>query len=264
MDLPRTMVTVAGSAPVRLSVIDHVPSAAAHGTMVFIHGAGGNAEQWAPQLAYFARSYRVIAFDLRGHGRSETPRSAYTLEEFLWDFAQLLDRMHVSEPFILVAHSFGGPIALTFTAAQPQRVARLALMATAPEMHLHPLYETMLKLPIPLGTLERLRPVIAPRLYAPLFVIKRVLTSTLFPWRGWDLLPQIATPTLIIGGQFDFIVPPPLLQRMQRLMPGARLEIIRYARHLPQLERPKAVNRALESFVGVRRSWRGEVEGDDL
>lgn len=261
MHVTRTTVTVAGSAPVRLHVVERAP-AHPRGTMVFIHGAGGSAEQWAPQFEHFGRSYRVIAFDLRGHGQSETPRSAYTLEEFLWDFTQVLDRMHVAEPFVLAAHSFGGPIALTFTAAQPHRVARLALLATAPEMHLHPLYEMLIKLPIPLSTLERLRPIIAPKLHAPLFVIKRVLTSTLFPWRGWDLLPQITPPTLIIGGQFDFIVPPPLLQRMQRLIAGSRLDIIRYARHLPQLERPKAVNRALESFVDVRRSWRGEIEDD--
>lgn len=236
MELTRTTVTVAGSAPVHLSVIDAAPAAHAQGTMVFIHGAGGCAEQWAPQLMRFSRNYRVIAFDLRGHGQSEAPRSAYTLEEFLWDFTQLIDRLQVREPFILAAHSFGGPIALTFTAAQPQRVARLALLATAPEIHLHPVLETVLKSPIPITALERLHPVLAPKLHAPLFVIKRVLAGTFCPWRGWDLLPQITTPTLIIGGQFDFIVPPPVLQRMHRLMPQARLEIIRYARHLPQLD----------------------------
>jgi 3-oxoadipate enol-lactonase len=264
MNPTRTTVVVAGSAPVRLSVIDVAPTAPVRGTMVFVHGAGGCAEQWLPQVTCFARNYRVVAFDLRGHGQSEAPRSAYTLEEFLWDFTQLLDRLEIREPFLLMAHSFGGPIALTFTAAQPHRVARLTLVATAPEIHLHPVLETVLKLPIPLTALERLRPILAPKLHAPLFVIKRVLAGTLFPWRGWDLLPQITTPTLIIGGQFDFIVPTSALQRMHRLLPDSQLEIIRYARHLPQLERPKAVNRAIERFIGVRRSWRGDIEGEDV
>jgi 3-oxoadipate enol-lactonase len=263
MDFPRTTIAVAGTQPVRLSVIDVGPSEApAAGTIVCVHGAGGNAEQWKFQIEHFSRQYRVIAPDLRGHGRSEQPRSAYSLEEFLWDFTQMLDLLKVAEPFVLMAHSFGGPIALTFAAAQPQRVSKLVMMATAPEMHLNPLYEFVLKLPLPLRTLERARPLLMPQLHAPLFVLQRILAGTLFPWRGWSLLPTLKPPTLIIGGQFDFIVPVPTLQRMQSELPNGRLEVIRYARHLPQLERPAAVNRNVEGFIGRRRSWRGEHEDE--
>lgn len=262
MDFPRTTITVAGTQPVRLSVIDVGPSdpAAARGTIVCIHGAGGQAEQWKNQIVEFSREYRVIAPDLRGHGRSEQPRSAYSLEEFLWDFTQMLEQLKVEEPFVLMAHSFGGPIALTFAAAQPQRLSKLVLVATAPEMHLSPLYELVVKLPLPLRTLERARPLLMPQLHAPMFVLQRVLAGTLFPWRGWALLPAIRTPTLIIGGQFDFIVPVAVLQKMRAEIPNARLEVVRYARHLPQIERPSAVDRHIRSFIARRRSWRGEHE----
>ena len=262
-EFPRTTITVAGTLPVRLSTIDagpRVPPAPARGTMVCIHGAGGQAEQWMHQIEHFSSRYRVVAPDLRGHGQSEQPRSSYSLEEFLWDFTQTLEQLRVAEPFILMAHSFGGPIALTFAATQPQRVSKLVLIATAPEMHLSPIVETLLRLPLPMRTLERLRPIVAPKLYAPLWVIQRVLASTLFPWRGWGLLPQIAAPTLIVGGQFDLIVPVASLQRMCAELPSARMEIVRYARHLPQIERPAAVNRGIERFIEGRRSWRGEDE----
>ncbi len=261
MDFPRTTITVAGTRLVRLSVIDVGPAEMpTRGTIVCIHGAGGNAEQWKNQIAYFSPHYRVIAPDLRGHDQSEQPRSSYTLEEFLWDFTQMLEQLAIAEPFFLLAHSFGGPIGLTFAAAQPQRLSKLILVATAPEMHLSPLLELMLKLPLPLRTLERLRPILLPRVYAPLFVLQRILAGTLFPWRGWNLLPTIPTPTLIIGGQFDFIAPVALLQRMWDGLPNARFELIRYTGHLPQLERPAAVNRAIQSFIERRRSWRGEEE----
>jgi pimeloyl-ACP methyl ester carboxylesterase len=263
VDYLRRTITVAGTYPVRLSVIDAGPTEPPLpklGTIVCVHGAGGCAEQWAYQIDHFSRRYRVVAPDLRGHAHSEKPRSSYALEEFLWDLGQVLAQLRVEEPFILMAHSFGGPVALTFTAAHPERVSRLVLVATAPEMHLHPLIEALLKLPVPLGTLERLRPVLAPRLYAPLFVLQRVLAGTLFPWRGWGLLPSITTPTLIVGGQFDFIVPASALARMRDAIPGARFELVRYARHLPQLERPAAMNRAVEGFIERRRSWRGEDE----
>jgi pimeloyl-ACP methyl ester carboxylesterase len=261
VDFPRTTITIAGTRPVRLSVIDIGPTdSPARGTFVCIHGAGGNAEQWKSQIAYFSRHYRVIAPDLRGHDQSEQPRSSYALEEFLWDLTQVLEQLAIVEPFFLLAHSFGGPIALTFAAAQPQRVRKLVLVATAPEMHLSPWIELVLKLPLPLHTLERLRPILLPRLYAPLFVLQRVLAGTLFPWRGWSLLPAIQTPALIIGGRFDFIVPVAVLQRMRAELPNARFELIGYAGHLPQIERPDAVNRAIQGFVERRRSWRGEEE----
>jgi 3-oxoadipate enol-lactonase len=261
MDFPRTTITIAGSPPLRLSAIDIGPAELpALGTIVCVHGAGGQAEQWKCQIEHFSRRYRVVAADLRGHGQSEQPRSSYSLDEFMGDFAQTLDQLKVVEPFTLMAHSFGGPIGLTFAANQPQRVAHLVLIATAPEIHLNPWIETLLKLPLPLHTLERLRPLLARQLAAPLWVIKHVLSSTLFPWRGWHLLSQIATPTLIIGGQFDLIVPAASLQRMRAGLPNARLEIVRYARHLPQLERPAAVNRHIEHLIERRRSWRGEEE----
>lgn len=263
MEFPRTTITVAGSSPVDLSVIDHGPTALPlpkRGTIVAIHGAGGDANQWKNQIDFFGRHYRVIAPDLRGHGASEKPRTAYSLEEFLWDFSQLLEQLRVEEPFILLAHSFGGPVALTFAAAHPRRVSRLVLVATAPEMHLSPLVEFLLKLPLPVHALERLRPLLLPKLAAPLFVIQRLLAGTLFPWRGWDLLPDVQVPALLIGGQFDFIVRVPVLQQMRAMMPNARFELVRYARHLPQLERPDSVNRYIEGFIEQRRSWRGEME----
>ncbi|HEU4326115.1 MAG TPA: alpha/beta fold hydrolase [Roseiflexaceae bacterium] len=260
-EFPRTELTIAGSAPVKLSVIDVGPDEPpGRGTIVCTHGAGGDARQWTPQINHFRRHYRVIAPDLRGHGRSEHPDSAYSLEEFLWDVTQLLTKLQVSEPFILMAHSFGGPIALTFTAAHPERVRRLILIATAPEMHLRPMVELLLKLPLPLRILERIRPLVASQIHAPLFVLQRVLAGTLFPWRGWSLLPTVRVPTLIIGGQFDFIVPVSVLNRMRAAMPTARFELVRYARHLPHLERPEAVNRHIEGFIARRQNWRGEEE----
>jgi pimeloyl-ACP methyl ester carboxylesterase len=75
------------------------------------------------------------------------------------------------------------------------------------------------------------------------------------------LLPQVQVPTLIIGGQFDFIVPTATLHRMAGLMPSAHFELVRYTGHLPQLERPESVQRHIEAFLNEkRRSWRGEQE----
>ncbi|MCG8348128.1 MAG: alpha/beta hydrolase [Chloroflexales bacterium] len=253
----RVELKVAGTSPVRLSVVDIGPTESpSRGTIVCLHGAAGTADQWSAQIEHLAPNYRIIAPDLRGHGKSEIPSSAYSLEEFLWDFTQLLSLLKVEEPFILMSHSFGGPIALTFAAAQPQRLSKLVLIATAPEMHIHPLHEFIVKLPIHLGYLERLRPIVMPKTYAPAFVIQRVLAGTLFRWRGYDLLPAIRIPTLVVAGQWDFIVPLAMAQKTHELLLNSRLEVIRYTRHLPHLERPAAVNRILDRFLLGRTSWR--------
>jgi pimeloyl-ACP methyl ester carboxylesterase len=119
VQFPRTTVTVAGGQPVRLSVIDTGPPAP-RGTIVMVHGAGGDADQWKHQIAFFAPHYRVIALDLRGHGQSEVTRSSYSLEEFLWDFSQMLEQLRVTEPFVLMAHSFD----LCGSAAEARQPAR--------------------------------------------------------------------------------------------------------------------------------------------
>jgi 3-oxoadipate enol-lactonase len=263
MDLSqyRREIQVAGTAPVRLSVVDVGPlKGPGRGTVVCIHGCAGHLEQWAPQIAHLADHYRVIAPDLRGHGRSQVVASAYSLEEFLWDMTQLLTQLKVDEPFIMLAHSFGGPIAITFAATQPHRLSRLVLVATGPEMHLNPLHEFVVKLPLPLGALEALRPVVMPKSYAPVSVIQRVLAGTLFRWDGRTVLPQVQTPTLIIAGQWDFIATVAQAEETHRLLPNARLEVVKYTRHLPHLERPEAVNRLIDRFLSGPRSWRDAPE----
>lgn len=253
----RKTIQVAGTAPVHLSVVDIGPlNPPGKGTVVCIHGCAGHLEQWAPQIAHLAADYRVIAPDLRGHGQSQVVGSAYSLEEFLWDITQVLTQLKVAEPFIMMSHSFGGPIAITFAATQAERVSRLVLIATGPQMRLNPLHEFIVKLPLPLGFLEGLRPVVMPKSYAPVSVIQRVLAGTLFRWDGRQILPQVQTPTLIIAGQWDFIAPVSQAEESNRLMPNARLEVVKYTRHLPHLERPDAVNRLIDRFLSGPKSWR--------
>lgn len=259
IDLNQHRVTVrtAGTHPVALSVIDVGPlNQAGRGTIVCVHGAAGRAIQWQKQIDVLATDYRVVAPDLRGHGQSQVPDSAYSLEEFLWDLTQVLSALQVAEPFILMAHSFGGPIAMTFAAANPQRVSKLILIATGPRMKLQPLQEALFKSPLPLRYVEFLRPILYPKTYAPTMVIQRVLAGTLFRWDGYAVMPKIDVPTLLIAGHRDALVPPDQVEAMQRDIPNLRVDTVRYTGHLVHLERPDAVNRYIERFLVGPRSWR--------
>jgi pimeloyl-ACP methyl ester carboxylesterase len=119
--LYRRQVRVSDYPNVRLSVIDIFPEHP-YKTIVFIHGYGGQGRQWEYQLWQFSNDNRVIAIDLRGHGRSDKPEGEYSMSTIQRDLKTALDVLGVKERVVLVGHSFGGAIATEFAVAYPERV----------------------------------------------------------------------------------------------------------------------------------------------
>ena len=98
--------------------------------LVLIHGLGANLAFWYMGIArLLARQYRVITYDLRGHGRSSMPASGYTLPDMANDLEALLDFLGVEHAHI-VGHSFGARVALYFTTSRPDRVSTLTAADT--------------------------------------------------------------------------------------------------------------------------------------
>jgi pimeloyl-ACP methyl ester carboxylesterase len=95
--------------------------------LVMVHGLATNLAFWyfnyAPE---FSRRFRVTLLDLRGHGRSEMPAEGYSPTDLARDLGGLLDHLGIDKAH-LVAHSFGGVVALKFACEQPQRVRSLVL-----------------------------------------------------------------------------------------------------------------------------------------
>ena len=119
----------------RLADIDlhymQFPAAARPGVasadMVMIHGLAASSAFWygagAPRLSQFGR---VTLYDLRGHGRSEAPPDGYSTATMSRDLEELLDELGIVRAH-LIAHSFGGLVALRFALRNPERVASLVL-----------------------------------------------------------------------------------------------------------------------------------------
>lgn len=96
--------------------------------VVFVHSLAGNSSQWAAQLQHLRPNRRAIALDVRGHGRSEPPRDGdYTIAAMAGDIAAVVDTLKLDR-FVLVGHSMGGGMALTYAGAHPERVAGLVLV----------------------------------------------------------------------------------------------------------------------------------------
>lgn len=95
--------------------------------VVMVHGLAANMAFWYAGLApVLAPRYRVTIFDLRGHGASGTPERGYTAGELSQDLLALLDHLGIARCH-LVAHSFGGMVAITLALAHPERISSLVL-----------------------------------------------------------------------------------------------------------------------------------------
>ncbi len=95
--------------------------------LVMVHGLATNMAFW--YFAYgqpLSRRFRVTLFDLRGHGRSEMPERGYSPAEQAADLLGVLDALGIERAH-LMAHSFGGVVALEFACAHPERVSSLVL-----------------------------------------------------------------------------------------------------------------------------------------
>lgn len=261
LDLYRHEVRVSASPLVRLSAIDISPDHPQR-TFVFVHGFGGQAEQWHYQLQTFSVENRVIALDLRGHGLSDKPSRGYDMPQLVTDLETALTLLKVKGKFVLVGHSFGGAVVTEYALKNPDRVERLILMATAGEFKLQPTLKMALSLPIWL--LKAIEPFTRKWLFAPPHVLKQLYFQNMARWEGWKRLSQLEVPTLVIRGNRDRVFESARFEKVTSSIPGAEEADIGVSGHLVMLERREAVDRAIERFTSGegRRSWR--ETSDDL
>src|SRR5688572_12855885 len=94
---------------------------------LFVHGLGGDRTHFTPQMEYFARQGRVLTAELRGHGESDKPQQAYSIEGFADDLVWLCNQQQITNP-VIVGQSMGGNMALEIAARYPDFPAGLVLL----------------------------------------------------------------------------------------------------------------------------------------
>jgi pimeloyl-ACP methyl ester carboxylesterase len=116
--------------------VEEIPAAGPQrGTAVLIHGmASDSMASWFMTLAHplAAAGFRVLLYDLRGHGHTERPATGYRLADFVADLDALLDQWGVTEPVHLFGNSFGGTVAFAHAAYHPGRVRAIVAVESAP------------------------------------------------------------------------------------------------------------------------------------
>lgn len=94
--------------------------------LALIHGAGDNLNMWYHQVPVFSKSYRVITYDVRGHGRTDSPKGEYSISLFAEDAYELMKAIKVQDAYFL-GYSMGGRIALKLVLDHPEMVKALVL-----------------------------------------------------------------------------------------------------------------------------------------
>ena len=114
---------------VRLYYEDHGKGVA----LLLSHGFGASTAMWRGQVEAFQASYRLIPWDMRGHGHSDSPaeQGLYSQQHTVEDMRALLDHLQI-EQAVIAGHSLGGFMSLAFQVVYPQRVKALILQGCGP------------------------------------------------------------------------------------------------------------------------------------
>jgi 3-oxoadipate enol-lactonase len=237
--------------------------------VLLVHGLGYTRQGWGPLRDLLARSYRVLSYDNRGIGESEIPPGPYTVAELADDAVDVLDAAGAERAHVIGA-SLGGMVAQLLAAEQPERVERLVLVGTTPGgAGGYPLPQQTLVLMTEAASLP---PEVALRRFVENALAPgSPLVDEVFAYRqqhppdpagwaaqaaagvAWDAdgrLGRIAAPTLVVAGTADAVVDPRNAQLLADAIPGAKLELIDGAGHLPFWERAEEFAALVERFLG--------------
>jgi 3-oxoadipate enol-lactonase len=218
-----------------------------------------------------AAQHRVLRYDTRGHGASDAPARAYTLDELVADVVALLDALNI-EKVTFVGLSMGGMIAQGLTLNHPQRVESLVLCDTSAFMppEAQPIVQERIDIARKDGLAALVDSTLA-RWFTPAYLqqkgrevemIRTVFLSS--PVAGYigcteairrlnyiNELSRIRQPTLIMVGAEDPGTPVAAAQAIHERIAGSRLEIIPSASHLSNIEQAERFNRNLIEFLEV-------------
>jgi pimeloyl-ACP methyl ester carboxylesterase len=228
--------------------------------LLLSHGYGATCRMWDGQIAAFAERWRVIVWDMRGHGQSGDPPdpALYSQERTVGDMTAVLDAC-AAERAIIGGLSLGGVMSLAFYAAHPERVRALLLCDTGPGFR-NPEARRQWNVRAKARAkeleekgLDALRGSGETRLgrhrssRGLAGAARGMLTQ--HDSRLIDILPQIRVPTLVLVGSDDknFLG---AADYMAGKIPGAQKFVIPDAGHASNLDQPAAFNTAVATFLG--------------
>jgi 3-oxoadipate enol-lactonase len=221
---------------------------------------GTDRTMWDPQLAALGERFRLLRYDLRGHGASPVPPGPYSIAELGGDLVALLDRLDVDRAS-LCGVSIGGMLSLWMAAHHPARVERMVVCCTSAYIDPTGSYRDRAAAvradgmePLADAALERwftpefrrTHPDVAAHMRSVLVSLAREgYAGCCEALADMDLradLPAVQAPTLVIAGAEDPATPPAHGAVIAEAVAQAQLEVLSPAQHLANIERADRVS----------------------
>jgi len=243
--------------------------------LTLIHGAGDNLEAWWLQVPVFSRHYRVLTYDVRGYGQTETPAEGYSNDTLVQDLYELLKALSIRETYVL-GYSMGGRVALGLALNHPEMIKALIMAnsGVAPIQRNQEEMQAMMKLRqqrLELVEKHGLEPIMdesTAMVFSPGWPEKNkavieqykkirlkndpkayIVAMRAMAWGA----PQpdvsvIKCPTLIIAGEKDTLMGAESAKEGQKLIRGSQLKIMATG-HAAYIEKPEEFNATVLEFL---------------
>src|SRR5262249_16267043 len=216
--------------------------------VILVHGYTDNAPDWLPVIPYLSGKFRLIAVDIRGHGRSDKPECCYTRIDFAYDIKLLLDVLHIARADV-VGHSLGSLITQVLAEQWPDRVRKVVLISSTggPRPGSPPKKPAMdyaaeicsLKEPIDPDSPFMIAWWNSPKPVNQEFIRRQRRDAAQIPLAVWlavldqgasfndlqRLLPRLKAPALLIWGSDDPIVDEEGRQTLREGLPAATVKV---------------------------------------
>lgn len=236
-------------------------------TVMFAHSLAADMSMWDENVGAFAGAYRILRYDMRGHGLSSNPPAPYTAALLADDAVALLDALRIDRVHF-VGLSLGGIVGQHLGARYPNRLNSLSLCNTMSQhSDLKSLDERMAS--VRAGGMSAVVDGTIERWFTSAFIRKSpdtiarvremVLNTRVNGFVGcasavrdiWQasMLSQISVPTLIVTGREDRTATVEVARAMQARVRNSELLIVPDAAHLSNIEQPSAFNAAVLGFL---------------
>jgi len=234
--------------------------------LVLSNSLGTDFSMWDPQVAEFVKSFRVLRYDTRGHGRSPVTPGPYSIGQLAEDVLGLADALKMDR-FHFCGLSMGGMVGMWLAVNAPQRLLKLVLCSTAAKIGTPEMWNTRIDTvrkqgmkPVAAATIERwFSPAFRAKNPATVASIQKMLEAAhpegyaacCAAVRDFDFceqLQRIRTSTLVISGTYDPATPPADGRFLTDHIQGARYVELNAA-HLSNVEDPDRFTREVSTFL---------------
>lgn len=253
-----------------------VPEQAGTLPLVVLHGLFGSADNWRSHIRHWRQTRRVVAVDLRNHGRSgHTPGMRY--EDMAADVLSVMDQLNIQQCDLL-GHSMGGKVAMTLARCHPQRVARLIVADIAPIAYEHGHDDIFRAHRLVEDALPESRKEADEAMAEAIdnrttrqFLATNLMRDDqgILGWRvGLDFIEEgygdivappggeapYTGPALVLRGEHSDYVTDDALPVIADIMPASKVDTIKGAGHWLHAEQPEAFIQAIDAFLNTDRS----------